>query len=135
MPISAPYSYRAMENRQIKIRFFRYVVSLPIDRGHSNFNLHWRPQVSLCNPCAVNYDFVVRFETINEDETHLLRYLQRNDREHRKIQPKKSIIATNRNVTSNVLKKIGMKTIEKLMEIYSEDFKIMGYNYTRYLDD
>ncbi|XP_069947891.1 carbohydrate sulfotransferase 14-like [Cherax quadricarinatus] len=36
---------------------------------------HWRSIHQLCNPCAIEYDFIGKFERLREDSTSVLRWL------------------------------------------------------------
>jgi len=93
------------------------------------YDYHWRPQLSLCNPCAVNYDFVVRFETMGDDGNYLLKYLQRNDPEEKRVFIDVSYTAeVDKNAAADAFENVSTKTLEKLKQIYWNDFKIMGYD-------
>ena len=35
-------------------------------------NLHWEPIVNLCQPCLVNYDYIVKTETMDEDNEPII---------------------------------------------------------------
>ena len=41
----------------------------------SSYNEHFAPFLQLCYPCAVNYDFVLNFRTLNYDMFALMAYL------------------------------------------------------------
>ena len=92
-------------------------------------NVHWRPQNILCNPCAVNYDFVVRFESLAEDSNHLLKYLQRFDPESKKVffdESRSALINENR--TAAAFNDVSKRIMERLKKKYLNDFEIMGYS-------
>ncbi|XP_050709127.1 carbohydrate sulfotransferase 11-like [Eriocheir sinensis] len=38
-------------------------------------NEHWRPMHELCQPCAVHYDFIGKYENLKEDADYLLQWL------------------------------------------------------------
>merc|ERR1719273_1314113 len=42
--------------------FFKYLAD-PIN--YEKFNEHWTPQVDLCQPCLINYDFIGHYEDID----------------------------------------------------------------------
>ena len=46
--------------------FIQYITS---KRGSTN--RHWKPFYALCNPCGVDYDYIVKMETLTKD-THVL---------------------------------------------------------------
>ena len=94
------------------------------------YNLHWRPQTALCNPCAVNYDLIIQFDSIPEEGNHLLQYLQRNDQKKKKVFFNQTHHpSTNDKKTKDTFKQLSFETIEELKRVYSNDFNIMNYNY------
>ena len=99
--------------------------NLPLDY----IDVHWRSQVSLCNPCVVTYDFIIRFEHLAEDSNHLLGYLQRNDPEEKKVifDPKKSLVI-NRHKTKSAFSSLPEPLLKKLKRLYSDDFRIFNYS-------
>ncbi|NXM70597.1 CHST9 sulfotransferase, partial [Serilophus lunatus] len=44
-----------------------------LDSGTHNASVAWKPHVSLCRPCLVQYDYVVMFGFHREELGHLLR--------------------------------------------------------------
>ena len=79
----------------------------------------------------MNYDFVIRFETIIDDSDYLLRFLQRNDSEEKRITfIHTREIRSNETKTENVFKNVPKETIEKLKKIYWDDFKIMDHDFS-----
>jgi len=50
--------------------FVRYIVDPKT--SESGFNMHWRPQASVCFPCQINYDFIGHFETLRADAAAVL---------------------------------------------------------------
>ena len=94
--------------------------------GHRRLDVHWRPQVDLCNPCAVNYDYVVGFEDLARDSNRLLRWMQRNDGEEVLMNEMSSAI--NRTVALENLKLISDDSKIKLRLLYRKDFDVLGYS-------
>ena len=89
-----------------------------------------RPQTALCNPCAVNYDLIIQFDSIPEEGNHLLQYLQRNDQEKEKLFFNRTRYPSiNDKKTKDAFKQISSETIEELKKVYSNDFNILNYNY------
>ncbi|KAK2584659.1 hypothetical protein KPH14_007005 [Odynerus spinipes] len=94
------------------------------------FDEHWAPYYDTCKPCTIHYDYILKFETFQEDyhffiqETGLRYYL------YRKYDLK------NMNqygpTTSTLLKKY-LETIPKLLlrriyKIYEKDFQLFSYS-------
>ena len=95
--------------------------------GHRRLDVHWRPQVDLCNPCAVNYDYVVSFEDLARDSNRLLRWMQRNDSDEEVLLNEMSSVV-NHTVAQENLKLISDEAKIKLMMLYKKDFDVLGYS-------
>jgi len=106
--------------------YFRYIAQNPDDVF--DYDVHWRPQVALCNPCIVNYDYIVRFENLVEDSNLLMEYLQRNDPEKDKISFRnKTSSHIGISKTLQAISNLEPDLINGLVNIYKDDFTIMGY--------
>merc|ERR1719331_1502085 len=82
--------YRKISPNQYKhgktIPTFKEFVSFVIDefRSGNELDMHWAPAYSFCNPCQVNLNTILKFETLNEDTQYVLN----------KIKAPKSLIAS-----------------------------------------
>jgi hypothetical protein len=47
--------------------------------GKRRLDVHWRPVVDLCLPCDMQFHFIGKFETLNQDVDFLLRKLNETD--------------------------------------------------------
>uniref|UniRef100_A0A7M4FPQ4 Carbohydrate sulfotransferase n=1 Tax=Crocodylus porosus TaxID=8502 RepID=A0A7M4FPQ4_CROPO len=47
-----------------------------LDEEPERMNEHWMPIYNLCQPCAVRYDFIGSYETLNTDANHVLEQVQ-----------------------------------------------------------
>ena len=92
------------------------------------YDRHWRPQVALCNPCVMNYNYVIRFEDLAKESNLLLEYLQRNDPDAKKIffTTDTPNLVDNKQ-TSTAFSELSKKKIEQLMQIYEKDFITLNY--------
>ncbi|NXQ62015.1 CHST9 sulfotransferase, partial [Anthoscopus minutus] len=52
---------------------FSSFVQEVLDSGMHNGSIAWRPLVSLCRPCLIQYDYVVMFGFLRQELGHLLR--------------------------------------------------------------
>ena len=85
--------------------------------------------MSLCNPCVITYDFIVRFDHLAEDSNRLLRYLQRNDPEEKKVFfDSDRLPVIDRNLTKIAFSSLPQLLIKRLESVYSEDFQILNYS-------
>ncbi|KAG9272402.1 carbohydrate sulfotransferase 8-like [Astyanax mexicanus] len=50
--------------------FIQYLLDVHRPVG---MDIHWEPVVQLCSPCLIDYDFIGKFETIEEEANFLLR--------------------------------------------------------------
>ena len=99
------------------------------EREGFNYDVHWRPQVMLCNPCVLNYDYIIRFERLAEDSNVFLKHIQKNDIRKDKIFFKNatsSVIGISK--TSNAFSTLDSALIDNLVEIFEDDFVTMGYS-------
>jgi len=118
----------SLQNYYADCFIFSHIANLSLhDAPDLSYNQHWLTQTRLCNPCAVNYDYIVRFESMAEDGNHLLKFLQRNDPEEERVFFKLSSASTNDHKITNTFKEISNSTIDQLRKLYSDDFNIVGY--------
>jgi len=114
-------------NGKIDFDLFTKYVLYQNDRiGHRRLDVHWRPQVDLCNPCAVNYDYIVAFENLARDSNRLLRYMQRNEAGEVLMDEVSSVI--NHTVAENSMNLISNDKKTKLLLLYKKDFDVLGYS-------
>ncbi|KAL1282672.1 hypothetical protein QQF64_001475 [Cirrhinus molitorella] len=54
--------------------FIKYLLD-PQTEKTTPFNEHWQQMYRLCHPCQIEYDFIGKLETLDEDAEHLLKIL------------------------------------------------------------
>ncbi|KAL1282673.1 hypothetical protein QQF64_001476 [Cirrhinus molitorella] len=54
--------------------FIKYLLD-PQTEKTTPFNEHWQQMYRLCHPCQIEYDFIGKLETVDEDTEHLLNIL------------------------------------------------------------
>uniref|UniRef100_A0A8B9K9M4 Carbohydrate sulfotransferase n=3 Tax=Astyanax mexicanus TaxID=7994 RepID=A0A8B9K9M4_ASTMX len=104
--------------------FIQYLLD-PNTEKEMPFNEHWRQMYRLCHPCQINYDFVGKLETLDEDAEHLLRILRVDNvvefpSSHR-----------NRTVSSweqDWFANIPFESRRELYKLYEADFRLFGYS-------
>jgi len=117
--------------------FLRHVVTdLVWPTGNSMNNLmneHWRPQYLLCSPCNVEYDFIGRFEHVNDDAKHVLAKLTTSGGPGSNVTfPMRK--TSDDNVTSsqqwrNFYANVSHDIVRLVVSIYKYDFELFGYDY------
>ena len=76
----------------------------------------------------MNYDYVIRFEKLAEDSNFLLHYLQKNDAKSDRIFfDTNSTSYVDKKMTVNTFSTFDQQITEKLLNIYENDFNVMGY--------
>lgn len=98
-----------------------------------NFNmrdgmdLHLLTYHQSCFPCALDYDFIIKFEEINTEGDEFLRLIGAPETLH---YPKKSRnkVLTNFSTSQSYMNKITQDQIDRLYELYWEDYKLFQYD-------
>ncbi|XP_063170951.1 carbohydrate sulfotransferase 12 [Candoia aspera] len=103
--------------------FIQYLLD-PRTEKLAPFNEHWRQAYRLCHPCQIEYDFVGKLETLDEDATYLLQLL--------KVDHLLHFPPSYRNRTANSWEedwfaKIPMAWRQRLYKLYEADFVLFGY--------
>ena len=106
--------------------FVRYIV----DKASTTWqrdDFHWRPMSEACLPCRINYTVVGHYETLAEDAAHVLRALGVSGRvqfpEVRRTKLRESETRTKR-----LFAELPPADVEKLRELYHDDFELFGYD-------
>ncbi|KAL4103651.1 hypothetical protein QTP88_019003 [Uroleucon formosanum] len=94
------------------------------DTRDTVFNEHWAPIDRLCRPCAVNYDFIGKHESLFEDSDYLLRHVVgATDVRFPK--------GPDSNTSTQLVKyftPLHHDTVLKLYSTFELDFKLFNYN-------
>ena len=96
-------------------------------------NEHWRPQHLLCSPCYIDYDFIGRFEHVNENAKHVLAKLTASGGPGSNV----TFPASNTSggtVTSsrrwrNFYANVSHDIVRMVISIYKYDYELFGYDY------
>ncbi|XP_047484466.1 carbohydrate sulfotransferase 13-like [Penaeus chinensis] len=94
-------------------------------------NEHWAPYHSFCSPCQLPFDYVLRFESLLEEEAFLVA----------KVPGLSAVVKPHKlhashtdysAVTRQYFSQLSPLKLARLYDIYRNDFIIFGYNATRY---
>ncbi|KAM9305997.1 carbohydrate sulfotransferase 12 [Gastrophryne carolinensis] len=104
-------------------QFIQYLLDARTEE-QKPFNEHWRQVYRLCHPCQIDYDFVGKLETLDEDALQLLRQLD--------IDSLFQFPPSYRNKTASSweedwFSKIPLEWRQKLYKLYEPDFVLFGY--------
>ncbi|XP_076447012.1 carbohydrate sulfotransferase 11-like [Babylonia areolata] len=108
--------------------FLRYVV----DRSAGVMNEHWERFHRLCLPCAVHYDFVGKYETMEEDAGHVLQLLNAS---HKVSFPKRSASYLHKPTSvfvSQYYRNLSASLLKRVAESYDVDFDLFNYSVPEY---
>ncbi|KAK7065346.1 hypothetical protein SK128_015664 [Halocaridina rubra] len=93
---------------------------------------HWMPYYLHCTPCLLDYDVIAKFETLERDQTYIIKEKHLES----KIKPSWKHL-TNGIKTADTIKKyfatITKKDLMGLYEKYKLDFELFGYSIDEYL--
>lgn len=123
-PINADQAYAA-GIRPSFFDFIQYILDLPDDDEGRSFEEHWRQTYHLCHPCQIEYDFIGKMETMDEDAQHLLHTLKVDHIVH--FPPGKSN-RTDVSWIKNWFTDIPIEWRRRLYKLYEADFKLFGYS-------
>ena len=99
-----------------------------LSKGSEYFNRHWAQYSTLCHPCLIDYDSIVKFEAMREDAAYVLTKLGPH---HECLEQKYPELFNYSQGTSSMygsqFSTLSPQQISMLNDIYSIDFKLFGY--------
>ena len=111
------------------IEFLNYLIADIAESGRDSLDHHWAPVTIVCNPCTVRYDFIVKFETLQEDSEVLLDYVQAHYSHNNTVQFPRRSPQIDSNRCNEAFKEIPVEVKEKIYQLYKEDFIFFDYQY------
>ncbi|XP_032223130.1 carbohydrate sulfotransferase 14 isoform X2 [Nematostella vectensis] len=96
----------------------------------AKLNDHWMPFKDLCQPCAMNYDFVGSLENIEQDSQKVFRLLNIQDkvvyptRQHYYDDPE-----TGNRLNDKLLSTVPRKLVQKALRKFERDYVLFSYPY------
>nr|CAB3230847.1 carbohydrate sulfotransferase 10 [Phallusia mammillata] len=112
-------------------QFIRHVLTHTRNVNSHTMDVHWRPQVLLCQPCALNYSMVMRFENLVTESNRLLKFVQR-DLDINFTFPGANKPATQNTITAKAMQLISEADVNRLRDLYADDFYVLGHDPYRY---
>lgn len=89
---------------------------------------HWRRQTQLCNPCAVNYDYIINFSHLANEGERLLQYLQVNNTGEKVHLPRPQQIPVDESEAKKMFRFIDQETTKNIEKYYHNDFYLFNYD-------
>ena len=98
--------------------------------NRSNVDPHWRPFHRIINPCAFEFDFIAKQETMYNDSKFILSKLFGSEN-IKDILPKQNVRAGDK---KSVLDRVEHpRSFEEVVKHYAPDFEVYGYDMEKYL--
>ncbi|KDR09457.1 Carbohydrate sulfotransferase 11 [Zootermopsis nevadensis] len=110
--------------------FVQYLVN--VQQKGDPFDMHWAPITHFCTPCQVDFDIIMKFETLQEDQNYLIHQAGLQDiiRPEWK-NPAKGCTTTE--LVTSYYSQLTRAQILQLYHIYRYDFELFGYTLDGYL--
>ena len=116
------------------VEFVQYVTD-PVTMETEGLNEHWDLYSSLCQPCLINYDFVGKYETLDDDIDYIMHDLGID----RFIKFPKRGASYKKKRTKDTFDQfygnVSRENLGKLWKIYRRDYKLFSYSYPKVLND
>lgn len=98
------------------------------------FDEHWVPYHETCMPCDIKYDYILKFESLNEEMSFLLLESGLQDLIDIRLEFKNVNHrgATTKSVTENYYKDVPLSLLKKIYSVYETDFKLFFYSPEEY---
>ena len=108
------------------LEFLNFIISPKHPNGFKGKDDHFRAANLVCNPCAVRYDIIAKYETLQNDSDLILEYLRIHHDHKVSFSISKSASSDSCN---DAYKDIPLTVRRSLYEIYKDDFLVFGYEY------
>ncbi|KAL0869871.1 hypothetical protein ABMA27_006075 [Loxostege sticticalis] len=114
---------------------FEEFISYLLDewKAKRTLDMHWTPYTGFCTPCKFNFDVILKFETLDEDQRFLIQLA----RLHKVVKPEwrnSGKGATTLHNISHLYSRITKKQLDDLYQMYKYDFKLFNYTIDNYYD-
>lgn len=121
--------YRQSMNMTTKLEptfaeFLRFIVS------EKYFDEHWAPYYRTCEPCMIHYDYVLKFETLDRDESFFIQDANLNGYLYEKNYPRNinPLGVTTKKILDEYTRGISRSLLDEVYKIYENDYKLFNYS-------
>lgn len=118
------------------LEFVQYLMNPDLSMNYNqkrSWNEHWEPMHSLCNPCAVRYDFIGRFENLVEESNLILDEI--NPEGGLRYPESKYIpVANTKDKLQKYYNQLPFTLIQKIRTVYGPDMLLFNYSIKGLLD-
>ncbi|XP_022814751.1 carbohydrate sulfotransferase 11 isoform X2 [Spodoptera litura] len=130
------YRKPADKTRTEKYPVFEEFVSYVLDEAKAkrSLDMHWTPYTTFCTPCKFNFDVILKFETLDEDQKFLIQlaHLQDIVKPEWKNSGKGNTATVH--IISNLYARLNRRQLDGLYDLYKDDFRLFGYSIDSYYD-
>ena len=117
------------------VKFFEFVQYITDEETiqHEGFNEHWAHYSALCHPCLMNYDFIGKYETLDDDVDYVLKDMHIDDIVKF---PQRGATYKKKKTKDELYKYYGQippKYLKRLWRIFVNDYKLFDYSYPNLL--
>ncbi len=106
--------------------FLRFLADSSIPLSERT-NRHWDTYQNLCRPCTVNYDHVIKFETLADDVDEMLRRYFSVANGTQVFPRRNSKPVPSRSLQNSQYSGVPVDTLEKIRAMFHADFEMFGY--------
>ena len=108
--------------------FLNYLLTIDVMKC----DLHFISYLAHCKPCEAEYDYIIQFETMQNDMEYLKQKLNISEYHRKAMFPARSF-KTSAEKTTKTFEQIPPELSLKLYEKYRQDFEIFGYDKPKWL--
>lgn len=120
--------------------FVDYLIGTPV----TQYNEHWQPFYIICSPCEINYNIILKLESIDEDSDMLVyrtglpelkpKLVHKTPQSHlSNLTNNKTEDSHHENVITLYFSQVSDRQILKLYDIFKIDFEMFDYDIDTYL--
>ncbi|XP_045523204.1 carbohydrate sulfotransferase 11-like isoform X1 [Pieris brassicae] len=114
---------------------FEEFVSYVLDetKAKRTLDMHWTPYTSFCTPCKFNFDVILKFETLDEDQRFLIQMSRLQDI----VRPEWRNSGKGTNTLHNInhlYSRLSRSQLDGLYNLYRYDFQLFNYTIQNYYD-
>ncbi|KAG6452009.1 carbohydrate sulfotransferase 11 isoform X2 [Manduca sexta] len=118
-----------------KYPVFEEFVSYILDevRAKRSLDMHWTPYTHFCTPCRINFDVILKFETLEDDQKYLIQLAHLQDI----IKPEWRNSGKGTNTLNNInhlYSRLKKSQLEGLYRLYRNDFQLFNYTIDSYYE-
>jgi len=114
------------------VEYFKYLVDTP----NTKLNEHWVPSFELCQPCHVDYNYVGKFEDMENEAATLLKLLGLSENVTYPT-PHPFVIARQMSDDAKIKEwhKVSPKLFQEVLKKYALDFSLFGYSIPQNIEE